>query len=213
MSEMNGWGDESLVNNEEHSGYNSINNFFMTPASPIPTGQFTPDDEPPLLEELGINLDHIGQKMLSVLNPFRKTRPEVAADADLAGPLAFCMTFGSLLLLTGKVHFSHIYGFGGSGCLGIFCLLSLMSNDSVGFWAVASTLGYCILPVVGLSSLGVLVSLQGVLGVVASLLAVSWCSASASNLFVSAYDLQRQRLLIAYPCFLLYGVFALITIF
>ena len=31
------------------------------------------EDEPPLLEELGINPDHIMQKTLTVLNPFRAT--------------------------------------------------------------------------------------------------------------------------------------------
>ena len=31
------------------------------------------DDEPPLLEELGINPDHIMQKTLTVLNPLRAT--------------------------------------------------------------------------------------------------------------------------------------------
>ena len=31
------------------------------------------EDEPPLLEELGINPDHIMQKTLTVLNPLRST--------------------------------------------------------------------------------------------------------------------------------------------
>ena len=31
------------------------------------------EDEPPLLEELGINPDHIMQKTLTVLNPMRST--------------------------------------------------------------------------------------------------------------------------------------------
>jgi hypothetical protein len=44
-------------------------------------------NEAPLLEELGINPEHIFQKTLAVLNPFRATRPEVAGDSDLAGPL------------------------------------------------------------------------------------------------------------------------------
>lgn len=60
-------------------------------------------NEPPLLEELGINPDHIVQKTLTVLNPLRSTRSEVAGDADLAGPLVFCCAFGSLLLLTGTI--------------------------------------------------------------------------------------------------------------
>ncbi|XP_043194887.1 protein YIPF5-like, partial [Amphibalanus amphitrite] len=60
-------------------------------------GQF--DQEPPLLEELGINPDHILQKTLSALNPFRQTNAEILQDTDLAGPLAFCLAFGGFLLL------------------------------------------------------------------------------------------------------------------
>ena len=66
---------------------------FMTPA-PLGDGPYDSNaegdefaNEPPLLEELGINPEHIFQKTLAVLNPFRATRPDVAGDSDLAGPL------------------------------------------------------------------------------------------------------------------------------
>merc|ERR1711974_235907 len=84
-------------------------------------------NEPPLLEELGIHPEHIVQKTLSVLNPMRKTTSDVAGDADLAGPLTFCLAFGALLLLSGKVHFNYIYGIGGLGCATIYALLRLMN--------------------------------------------------------------------------------------
>ena len=35
----------------------------------------------------------------------------------------------------------------------------------------------------------------------------------ASKLFVTAFDMEHQQLLVAYPCSLLYGLFALITVF
>ncbi|KAL7045531.1 hypothetical protein ACKWTF_002250 [Chironomus riparius] len=57
------------------------------------------EDEPPLLEELGINPQHILMKTLSVLNPFRTPEKEIFDDTDLAGPLVFCMAFGGFLLL------------------------------------------------------------------------------------------------------------------
>merc|ERR1712117_700392 len=78
---------------------------------------------------------------------------------------------------------------------------------------VVSTLGYCILPIVGLSGLGVLVTLNGLVGTITALLAVTWCSLSASKLFVTAFDMEHQQLLVAYPCSLLYGLFALINKF
>ncbi len=170
--------------------------------------------EPPLLEELGINVEHIAQKTLAVLNPFRATRPEVAGDADLAGPLAFCLAFGSLLLLAGKVHFNYIYGIGVLGCLCVYALLTAMSvSEEVRLGVVVSVLGYCVLPIVVLSAVSVVLSLQGLFGAAASAAAVAWCAASASKLFVTAFAMEHQQLLVAYPCSLLYAVFALLTVF
>merc|ERR1711970_639507 len=90
------------------------------------------DDEPPLLEELGINFDHIVQKTWSVLHLLKETDPLVAGDADMAGPLVFCFAFMASLLLGGKVAFGYIYGLGLMGCLGMYLLLNLMSVSGVG---------------------------------------------------------------------------------
>ena len=55
--------------------------------------------------------------------------------------------------------------------------------------------------------------LRGIIGMVLAVIFVVWCSYSASQLFVVALAMDSQQLLIAYPCALLYGVFALLTIF
>jgi len=171
------------------------------------------DGEPPLLEELGINPDHILQKTLTVLNPLRSTQAVIAGDADLAGPLCFCLAFGGFLMFSGKLHFNYIYGIGLMGCLAMYGLLNLMSLAGVSIGTVVSVLGYCLLPIVGLSGFSVLFSLTGVLGNILTGCAVLWCTMSASKLFVTALDMRHQQLLVAYPCGLLYGVFALITMF
>ncbi|XP_065158597.1 protein YIPF5 isoform X2 [Atheta coriaria] len=171
------------------------------------------EDEPPLLEELGINPDFILQKTLTVLNPFRSAEAAAMQDTDFAGPLVFCLTFGAFLLLSGKVHFSYIYGIGVMGCVGMWALLSLMSTSGVALGTVITVLGYCILPMVGLSGVNVVLSLQGYTGIVLTSIAIGWCSLSASKLFVTALSMDHQQPLVMYPCALLYGVFALITIF
>ena len=57
------------------------------------------EDEPPLLEELGINFDHITKKTFAVLNPFTVTDASIVNETDLTGPLIFCLALGGTLLL------------------------------------------------------------------------------------------------------------------
>ncbi|XP_026482673.1 protein YIPF5-like, partial [Ctenocephalides felis] len=108
-------------------------------------GEF--DDEPPLLEDI-----------ISIKSQ-RRSRSEFVNDTDMAGPLVFCLAFGAFLLLSGKVHFSYIYGIGGIGCLGMYSLLNLMSQRGATLMGVASVLGYCLLPMVLLSGVNVIASL------------------------------------------------------
>ncbi|KAL3112841.1 hypothetical protein niasHT_019167 [Heterodera trifolii] len=112
-------------------------------------------NEPPLLEELGVNFQHIWLKTMAVLNPLGIASAEVIADQDLAGPLVFCLLFGASLLLHGK----------------------------------------------------------GWLGYIVVALAVFWSGSASSKLFSIALSMNGQRLLVAYPCTLLYSVFALLAIF
>merc|ERR1712192_350252 len=151
------------------------------------------EDEPPLLEELGIHPDHILQKTLNVLNPMMTTEAAIAGDSDLAGPIVFALAFGSFIMFSGKLYFNYIYG--------------------ISFVCVVSVIGYCLLPLVGLSGISVLFSLSGLIGNLVAGMAICWCTVSASKLFVTALEMKQQQLLVAYPCFLLYGVFALITMF
>lgn len=124
------------------------------------TGGFP--DEPSLMEELGVNLPHIVSKSLTVLNPLHRYSPNHQRDAhmmddtDLAGPLLFCFVFGILLFLAGKSHFGYIYGVALLGSLSIYLLLNAMSEDGIDAYKVMSVLGYCLLPLNGLATLGVL---------------------------------------------------------
>ncbi|XP_051021025.1 protein YIPF7 isoform X2 [Acomys russatus] len=171
------------------------------------------DEEPPLLEELGINFDHIWQKTLTVLNPMKPADGSIMNETDLAGPILFCVALGATLLMAGKAQFGYVYGMSAIGCLGIHALLNLMSSSGVSYGCVASVLGYCLLPMVILSSCAVFFSLQGTLGTVSALVIITWCSLSASKIFISALAMEGQQLLVAYPCALLYGLFALLTVF
>ncbi|XP_043547865.1 protein YIPF5-like [Chiloscyllium plagiosum] len=185
-----------------------------TPFSPSSTiyGGDT-DDEPSLLEEIGINFDHIWQKTLTVLNPMKPADGSIMNETDLTGPIIFCLAFGATLLLAGKVQFGYVYGISVLGCLAIHTLLNLMSVTGVSYGCVASVLGYCLLPMIILSGCAILFSLQGMTGIPLALIVIGWCSLSASKIFISTLAMEGQQLLVAYPCALLYGIFALLTVF
>lgn len=73
------------------------------------------DDEPSLLEELGIDFHKIYERTVSVLNPMKKVTKDMlysighdgqqSADSDMAGPLIIGLMLGGAMLLRGKVSF------------------------------------------------------------------------------------------------------------
>ncbi|XP_044742849.1 protein YIPF5 [Chrysoperla carnea] len=203
--------------------YSNVPNIFTpeTPSEMADGGEPSEFDEPPLLEELEIYPDRILMKTLAVLNPFHShsivdDAEFLIKDTDLAGPVAFCLILAVCLFLSGnKANFGYIYGLSVMSCILMYCLLTLMSVTAGVFtlMGVASILGYCLLPIVALSALGVFVSLHNTLGLALAALAVIWSSLSASRLFVSVSGDSSQRPLIAYPCALVCGVFALLVVF
>ncbi|KAG8966811.1 hypothetical protein FRC03_011334 [Tulasnella sp. 419] len=171
------------------------------------------EGEPPLLEELGINFSHIRAKALTVLNPLQRIDERIMDDADMAGPIIFCFCFGMFLLLSGRSQFGYIYGIALLGSASIYLLLNLMSPSGIDAYRTASVLGYCLLPMVGVGALSVTLKLNSTLGYLLSSISVLWCTYSASSIFVTVLRMSDQRLLVAYPVGLLYGCFALFSVF
>lgn len=201
--------------------------------SPYPTSFYNPNDydipkesedemdEPSLLEELEIYPDRILEKVLAVLNPLRghslaDDAEYLTKDSDLVAPIFFCLTLAMSLLLAGKSQsFGYIYGFSMISCILTSFLLSLMSSTEnvFTFSTVASILGYCLIPIVALSFLGVFFRLSGTIGIILGGFAVFWASFSASRLFVAVSGDKQQQPLIMYPSALVYGVFVLLVLF
>uniref|UniRef100_A0A8I5NB39 Yip1 domain family member 7 n=1 Tax=Papio anubis TaxID=9555 RepID=A0A8I5NB39_PAPAN len=63
------------------------------------------DEEPPLLEELGIHFDHIRQKTWTVLNPMKPADGSIINETDLTGPILFCIALEATLLLIQSLSF------------------------------------------------------------------------------------------------------------
>jgi hypothetical protein len=100
--------------------------------------------------------------------PFRPLDPDSAKDADLAGPLFFCLALGFLLLLHGKVHFGYIYGFGLIGCILLYVILNLMLSGQQGISLdqTMSILGYSLVPTVVLAAINIFVNMTYVFAAV-----------------------------------------------
>ncbi|EGF80190.1 hypothetical protein BATDEDRAFT_11386 [Batrachochytrium dendrobatidis JAM81] len=184
---------------------------WQTIRSAFSTGGFP--DEPPLLQELDINFNHIKSKGLTVMNPFKQIDRNIMDDTDLAGPILFCFLFGGFLFLSGKAHFGYIYGVATLGWLSMYSILNLMSDTGIDGYRTASVLGYALLPMVLLSSLTIVFKMQDITGVILSAVTVVWCTNSSSGMFVTVLSMKEQRLLVAYPVALLYSAFALLAVF
>ena len=61
---------------------------------------------------------------------------------------------------SGKSNFNYIYGVGLFGSASLYTLLNLMSEQGIDAYRVASVLGYCLLPMVGVGTVSVLVALE-----------------------------------------------------
>ncbi|KAI1100330.1 Yip1-domain-containing protein [Jackrogersella minutella] len=207
------------------------------------------DGEPPLLEELGVNFEHIQMKTLAVLNPFGRIDQHIMDDSDLGGPILFFLLFGTFLLFSGKVHFGYIYGLALMGSIALHTILSLMSpdgpsatspatpaypstpgypgdptvggrddskghlNSNLTFARSASVLGYCLLPLVMTSLVGIAVPMDGPLGYILTSAAIVWCTTSASGMFCAVGRMMQMRALVAYPLMLFYVGFGIMGIF
>ncbi|EWC47080.1 hypothetical protein DRE_03449 [Drechslerella stenobrocha 248] len=191
------------------------------PARPLPTGLLAAfgtggyDDEATLLEEVGINFGHIKSKTLAVLNPMASMDQHIMDDSDLAGPILFCFLFGTFLLLSGRVHFGYIYGCALLGSISLHLILNLMApiGVSINYIRSTSVLGYCLLPLVLTSVIGVAVPMDGVIGFATTAVAISWCTFSSSAMFVAVLRVRDMRMLVVYPLALFYCVFGIMSIF
>lgn len=178
-----------------------------------PNKEYNPDEELPLLEELGISTERIKEKVFSVLT-FHKVNKQVLEDADMAGPFLIFIIFAISLILQKKTHFGYIYGITIFGGFLISSLMNLMSKkESIMLYNTISVLGYCMIPVVITSYVGVLFTLKQTIGLVLSLIAIIASSFTATNFFEEVLAMQKQKWLIFYPLFLFYTCFLILTLY
>lgn len=86
-------------------------------------------------------------------------------------------------------------------------------SNNLTFARSASVLGYCLLPLVMTSLVGIVVPMDGPLGYILTSAAIVWCTTSASGMFCAVGRMMQMRALVAYPLMLFYVGFGIMSIF
>lgn len=186
---------------------------YSIPPSIQNTGSF--EDEPPLLEELGINTSVILRKTLNILNPIR-LNADLHEDGDLSGPFVFVMLFGLFQLLAGKIQFGVILGWLAVASLFLYFVFNMLAGSygSLVLYRCVSFVGYCLLPMVMFSALHLFLPQSGMTELVFAFLAVIWCTRACTTLLVMVVPhAEERRSLIGYACALIYTTFSLLIVF
>lgn len=170
------------------------------------------DNEPPLHEELGINIPSVLSKARAVANPFSKIDSSFADEADMTGPVVLGVLLGFAHMFQKKVQFGVIYSQMIVGCLSVYFIFNLISTHGIDLYRSTSVLGYSLLPIVILSFLAPIKPLAFLLAPIATA-CILWSSTTATKIFVAVLSLQDQFWLVFYPLALLYTSFVIITIF
>ncbi len=77
----------------------------------------------------------------------------------------------------------------------------------------SSVLGYCMLPLVVTSLVGIVMPMDSPIGIVLTTMAIMWCTYSASGLFCAVGRMRGMRGLVAYPLALFYVGFGIMGVF
>lgn len=187
--------------------------FTPQPQQPMPSYDDDIENEPPLLEELGIDVGNIIQRMKGIAM-FKTLDEEVLRDADLGGPIVIILALGLCLLLAGKLVLGLLYGWGLTSCIFICLLINVMSQrGGIDLYCTTSILGYGLIPIVLLAFVGIFVSLKSTFGTVIAAICIFWATATSSRFFATAIAMHQQRWLVAYPVALVYTLVSLITVF
>lgn len=86
-------------------------------------------------------------------------------------------------------------------------------SSSLTFVRSASVLGYCLLPLVLTSAVGIVMPMDGPIGYILTSAAIIWCTTSASAMFCAVGRMRAMRGLVAYPLMLFYVGFGIMGIF
>lgn len=173
-------------------------------------------EDPPLLEDLGIDFGTIRKESRLVFKVLQRTPVDFSfvRNADLSGPIIFVILYTFGLVLNYKVHFGYIYFISLVTTVSMYFLLNVMDTKAIGFLECCSVLGYSFLPIVLFSFLSILMGrLGGGFRIGCGLVSAGWSSYTASVVFCRYLSLANKYLVLGYPLLLAYVGFTMIVLF
>lgn len=191
------------------------NSYAGQPANYGTTSNF--EDEPPLLEELGIDIGGILKKTRAIL--LHRISHKSLEDLDMGGALIYVFVLGGLHLLMGKLHFGVILGWSVVHAMVLYFITNQLAgsdNDTVKgleLYNCCCLVGYCMIPMVVYNVVALLCPRSLVLIALAIVCSVWGGLTSARILGRKNPVLEELQPLVVYPCTLLYGAFALLSVY
>jgi protein YIPF5/7 len=88
-----------------------------------------------------------------------------------------------------------------------------MCERGVSGHQVCSILGYCLLPMIFLGFFSTFKLFHGYFGMISSFIFIFWSTWSSAGMFVNSLEMKSKKLIIAYPIFLLYITFGMLSVF
>ncbi|KAK9749943.1 hypothetical protein RND81_02G160700 [Saponaria officinalis] len=168
-----------------------------------------------LFSKLGYLPTLIWRKNRSLLNPFRPDPSLNSSDPDLSGPFLYYISFSLFQLLAEKVQFGIILGWIAISSVFLYSVLNFLAgrHGSLDLYRCVSVVGYCLMSVVLFSAAALFLPPIGSSVVVAAVFVV-WATRVCSRLLAKdSLGCSEHRVLIAFPCLLIYTLFSLLVMF
>ncbi|KAK1443426.1 hypothetical protein BgAZ_203020 [Babesia gibsoni] len=164
--------------------------------------------DPPLLEELGIDVDDIIRHIKCVLL-FKNCRNGELQYSDFTGPILVLLLLALSLLVSCNLNFSLVYVIEVIGTWCMYLLFNLTSQDVyIDMAKTAIILGYSLLPICLTPLIWLFSRFAKPLAVILVYMCVAWSTSTSSRLLVQELNMGHRKYLVIYPSMLYYLFFA-----
>eukprot|EP00878_Enallax_costatus_P008723 GHUV01009117.1.p1 GENE.GHUV01009117.1~~GHUV01009117.1.p1 ORF type:complete len:226 (+),score=51.57 GHUV01009117.1:693-1370(+) len=175
------------------------------------------EDEPPLLEELGIDIPQILRCTKAIL--LHQMKSNSLDELDFGGALVYLLALGLLHLLMAKVHFGVLLGWTLVQSIVLWFIVNQISSSeaaehrALDLYSCCCIVGYGLVPLIVLSAVVLLIP-KGPISAVLAVSFTAWSAITAAKVLARrSHALAEIRNLVLVPCFLLYGSYALLTVY